>query len=113
MGTYIQQNQVGFIKNSQLRKHIRRICNIIYHTQVTKVPTLLYFCNAEKAFDRVNWDFLKAGLGGCEFGQQFRSWIDLIHSEQEASIGLERFKSKKVCHTQWSLTGLSADSSTI
>lgn len=57
-GGCVHQNQTGFMKDCQLRDNVRRLYNIIYHAQATKVPTLLYFCNAEKAFNRVQWDFL-------------------------------------------------------
>lgn len=93
IGFYIHQDQAGFINSWQLRVYIRRICNIINYAQDNKVPILLYFANAEKAFDGVEWVYLKKVLIKMSFCPYFLSWIQLIYSNQVAESFLEGYKS--------------------
>lgn len=85
----------GFIRSRQLWDNIRWICNIINYVQNKKIPTLLYICDVEKAFDRVQWNFLKEVLRRMGFGLPFMTWIDLIYFLQEADVKLEGMRSKK------------------
>lgn len=50
---YIHPDQVGFIPKRQLKDNTGTIINIINFVQDTKIPMLLLFLDAEKAFDRV------------------------------------------------------------
>lgn len=59
---FIHPDQVGFIKNRNLRDSTRRLCNIIDYLQIPKIPAILHFSEAEKAFDQVHWGFLKKAL---------------------------------------------------
>lgn len=55
----ISQDQTGFIKDRQLFFNIWRIPNIIYTQSVnSEHPDILISVDAEKAFDRVQWDYL-------------------------------------------------------
>lgn len=42
--------------------------------------------NAEKAFDRLEWEYLKAVLSKLNFGPIFISWIGTIYSSPMAII---------------------------
>lgn len=42
--------------------------------------------DAEKAFDRVEWNYLFYTLEKCEFGEQYISWIKLLYSSPQASV---------------------------
>lgn len=44
-----------------LQENVRTM-TLISYIQNTKIPTLFYWIEAEKAFDRVEWDFFKYGL---------------------------------------------------
>ena len=41
---------------------------------------MLLFCEWEKAYDSLNWEFLKAILRNFNFGHNFLRWIDAIYS---------------------------------
>lgn len=57
---------------------------------------LLVFCNAEKAFDRVQWDFMMTVLEKMQFGEVFRVCVQHLYSKQEAEIFMEGFTSEKI-----------------
>lgn len=50
---YIHSNQSGFLRGRQLNDNRRTVMNIINHIQTGKIPSVLYFLDTEKEFDRV------------------------------------------------------------
>lgn len=51
-------------------------------------PSLLYFIDAERAFDRIEWAFLKGILAQMNFDSNFCFYSDLTYSDQKAAIVL-------------------------
>jgi hypothetical protein len=43
-------------------------------------PGVLYKLNIEKAYDKVNWEFLLYLLRRCSFGEKYHSWIEFCIS---------------------------------
>lgn len=68
MDQYIHWDQVGFMKNRQLRDNIRRLIHIINYVNEAKIPVLVYFSDAEKAFDGVHWGIVKEVLSRMGLG---------------------------------------------
>lgn len=54
----INNDQTGFVPNRLLSDNIRRTFNIIEHATKQQYQTLLLTLDAEKAFDRVAWQFI-------------------------------------------------------
>lgn len=83
--TVISPDQTGFIKNRQLFFNIRRLLNIIY-TPSSDDSEILISLDAEKAFDRVEWDYLLCALSRFGFGTKFVSLIKLLYACPQASV---------------------------
>lgn len=60
---------------------IRRLIGLTEQVHGTKHPTLFYFVYVYKAFDQVDWAFMKLILAKMEMGKWFYSAIDLIYSK--------------------------------
>lgn len=61
-----------------------RLLNIIANVRISKQPILLYFLDADKAFDQVECFFLKWVLYKMNFEMPFWQWIDLNYGKQSA-----------------------------
>ncbi len=54
----IGTDQNGFIKGSQTTHNFRRVLNILHEKKET-IDACILLLNAEKAFDRVEWPYMK------------------------------------------------------
>ena len=81
--TVISSDQTGFIKNRHLFFNIRRD---VYTPSSSQCPEALLALDAEKAFDRVEWDYLFYVLKRFGFGDAFISWVNLLYTSPLASV---------------------------
>ena len=79
-------DQTGFIRGRQLSSNIRRLLNIVLSPAVSPDAEMIVSLDAEKAFDRVEWDYLFFTLHKFGFGSRFVSWIRLLYTNPTASV---------------------------
>uniref|UniRef100_A0A672FIX8 Reverse transcriptase domain-containing protein n=1 Tax=Salarias fasciatus TaxID=181472 RepID=A0A672FIX8_SALFA len=82
----IAEDQTGFIKGRHSFSNLRRLFNILYDPTPPDVPEVLLSLDAEKAFDRVEWDYLFFTLKQFGFGERFISWINILYSSPLAAV---------------------------
>lgn len=82
----ISEDQTGFIKNRQLSSNIRRLLNILYDPTPPKGKEVLIALDAEKAFDRVEMDYLFYILKCFGFGPRFIQWIKVLYFLPMAAV---------------------------
>lgn len=56
IGGYIGQDQTGFLPGRYLKDDIRKVLNVVNKAQQRTVPTKLLYLDAEKAFDKIQWE---------------------------------------------------------
>ena len=55
----VSDNQTGFIRDRFIGENIRLIDSVIKYTKVKNMPGLLLFLDFEKAFDTLEWPFIR------------------------------------------------------
>lgn len=81
----ISSDQTGFVRNRQSSSSIRRLLNIAY-TPCQSESECLLSMDAEKAFDRVEWDYLFETLHRFGLGNTFISWVRLLYNCPSATV---------------------------
>lgn len=84
----ISVNQTGFIKGQHIFSNIRRFLNVLYTPSSQDIPEIVASLDAEKAFDRVEWDYLFFAMDRFGFGPKFIEWIRLLYTSPVASVVL-------------------------
>lgn len=78
------------------------LCNIIYSKESTTRPEVVISTDAEKASDRVKWDYLFA----VGFGESLISWLCILYTLPWASITTNNIQSGYFFSKQRLSTGL-------
>lgn len=70
-----------------MKDNIRNVLNVIeYYDKNPNKEAGLFFVDAEKAFDNVNWDFIFLIMLKMNVGEKFIQAVKAIYSEQTARI---------------------------
>lgn len=89
----IPLDQVKYIKNKKLKDNTRKVSNIITHASKKKIPWILFFANAEKAFDRIEWPVMKEMLIRLGMGTNIIAWVDAVYNTPRARIKTNQISS--------------------
>lgn len=82
----ISENQTEFVRGRLLLSNIKRLLSIVLSTDVAQAAELVIALDMEKAFDRVEWDYLFFVLWKFGFGSKFISWLKLLYSAPTACL---------------------------
>lgn len=82
----IDEDQTGFIKSRQTHDNIRRTLHLIDKIERENKTAVLLSLDAEKAFDRVNWEFLYQTLDRFGFNKHFVNIIRSLYQLPTAKI---------------------------
>lgn len=70
----------------EARDNMVRALDVIHFARSKASPLLLLSTDAEKVFDRVNWDFLRAVLDRVGLGPQMKTCVGALYSSPTASV---------------------------
>lgn len=77
-----------------MKDNIRKLMNIMNKVQEDKTPIVFVYLDAEKAFDRIEWVYLKRLIGEFGIGSYFAKWLDLIYKDQDPMVLMEGYKTR-------------------
>uniref|UniRef100_A0A8C5PIT3 Reverse transcriptase domain-containing protein n=1 Tax=Leptobrachium leishanense TaxID=445787 RepID=A0A8C5PIT3_9ANUR len=92
----ICDDQVGFITNRQGTDNTFRLLNLIERVTYLSTPTLILSLDAEKAFDRINWLYMRHVLQKFHFPPDFITAILALYSNPVARVLTAGFMSRPV-----------------
>lgn len=101
----IHLDQVGFVPMEEARDNTIKILNLIHLANLSKTPCVFLGTDAEKAFIRVNWQFIYSVLRHVGLGDNMLWWISSIYTSPAAQVKVNGVLSSP----SWSLTGPSRD----
>lgn len=91
----IHLDQVGFVSGREARDNTLKTLLIADYARAHNIPLCLLTVDAEKAFDRVDWQFLRLSLQQLGLGQNMISRIMSLYTSPSARIRLNGSLSPK------------------
>lgn len=81
----VSTDQTGFMAGRSLSFNTRRLLNIVGSPNPV-IPEVVISLDAEKAFDRVEWEYLYYVLSKFGFSSDFIAWIRLLYDSPTTHI---------------------------
>ena len=82
----VNSDQTGFMKGRFIGENIRLIDGVINFAEAENIPGLLLFLDFEKAFDTVEWVFIKKTFQQFNFGPSMIKWINICYNNIESCV---------------------------
>ena len=67
--------------------------DVVYYASPSDVPLAILSLDQEKAFDRVDWSFLRRTLCHMGFGPNFVQWVDVLYSGGQSAVNVNGYLS--------------------
>ena len=82
----ISKDQNAYMKGRFIGYNIRTILDIIEITNTNKLKTSIAFLDFEKAFDKLNWEFINKCLAAFGFGPNLLKWVKLMYNDISSCV---------------------------
>ena len=82
----VSPNQRGFLKGRYMEENTRFVYDLIQFCKEKKRDGLLLLIDFEKAFDSLEWDFIRDTLKSYNFGPNFIKWFNIIYKDCQSCV---------------------------
>ena len=69
-------------------ENVAYLRDVVDYVSQAGVSCAVLSLDQEKAFDRVDWSFMRATLSSIGFGPSFIGWIDLFYSGSQSAVNV-------------------------
>ena len=87
----VSPDQTCSIPGRYIGENIRLLSDAVAYAETTQCPLAVLSLDQEKAFDRVDWEFMLQVLNRMGFGPMFCSWVQLFYTGPMASVIVNGF----------------------
>ena len=74
------------MRGHYIGENVRLIQDIMFYTKRMNNPGIAIFLDFQKAFDSIEWEYLKAALKAVNFGPNLLNWIDVLYNKASSWI---------------------------
>ena len=82
----ISKDQNGYIKGRFIGNNVRTIMDVIEKSNKERLNTIIAFLDFEKAFDKLNWQFMDRSLAAFGFGVNFRKFVTVMYTDISSCV---------------------------
>jgi len=82
----ISTDQKGFLPERFIGENTRLVYDIMHHLSNVKQKGLIMLINFEKAFDRLEWEYIERVLDQYKFGSQFKRWCRVLYADSQSCV---------------------------
>ena len=89
----IHPDQTCGVRGRYIGENVALLRDVVHYANEQNLPAAILALDQEKAFDRVDWDFLMASLRHMGFGPSFISWVRLLYSNIRSAVLINGYTS--------------------
>ncbi len=82
----IGPDQKGFLEDRFLEENTRLVYDLIKYCKDTKKEGLLLLIDFEKAFDSLEWSYIRKVLATYNFGRDFIKWFKTVYTNAQSCV---------------------------
>ena len=82
----INSDQTGYIKGRFIGENVRLIQDVMPHTKQEEKPGITIFLDFRKAFDTIEWNYLRAASQTFNFGPDILNWFQVIYNQASSCV---------------------------
>ena len=89
----VDKDQTCGVPGRFIGENVALLRDVVYYCTSFDVPAVVLSLDQEKAFDRVDWDFMRSTLSTMGFGPSFISWVDLFYNRVQSAVNVNGYLS--------------------
>ena len=89
----IEKDQTCGVPGRFIGENVTLLRDIVYYSTSFDIPVAILSLDQEKAFDRVDWDFMRSTLSTMGFGPSFISWVNLFYNRVQSAVNVNGYLS--------------------
>ena len=82
----VNRDQTCGVPGRYIGEHVSLLRDLVSYTSEVDAPAALLSLDQEKAFDRVDWDFMFSTLSRMGFGPSFIRWVRLLYTNIRSCV---------------------------
>ena len=93
----VNSNQTCGVPGRYIGDSVAFLRDVFSYASLSGTPVAILSLDQEKAFDRVDWGFLRSTLVRMGFGSSFIGWVDLFYTGVQSAVKLNGNRSSFFC----------------
>lgn len=89
----VNKDQTCGVPGRFIGENVALLRDVIDYAASSDTPIAILSLDQEKAFDRVDWSFMRSTLSAMGFGPSFISWVDLFYCRVQSSVNVNGYLS--------------------
>ena len=89
----VDKDQTCGVPGRYIGENVALFRDVVYFSTSFDIPVAILSLDQEKAFDRVDWDFVRVTLSTMGFGPLFISWVNLFYNRVQSAVNVNGYLS--------------------
>lgn len=90
----VEKDQTCGVPGRFIGENVAFLRDVVDYATLSNVPVAILSLDQEKAFDRVEWSFMRQTLQSMGFGDSFVSWVDLFYNNVRSFVNVNGYLSQ-------------------
>ena len=90
----VEKDQTCGVPGRFIGENVAFLRDVVDYATMSGAPVAVLSLDQEKAFDRVEWSFMRQTLQAMGFGGSFISWVDLFYHDVRSAVNVNGYLSE-------------------